>query len=1010
MAVNPALRQATLDQEAVLACTTVKVKHRVHTLTNVERVVTRATVGLDGLDLAAPVVVGLAQRAHDVHVEIAVELNARALVDDFVVFGLTIATQRITHVQHQGLALHVRDAWWVCPRPQVAARDGNAHDGHARHDVTAGRRDVDLATETGQCEVDVDEADLELKVQRAPHGRRKAWLAAEQQAGTRIQVQRAHVDVNFNLASELEVAQGIHKTTHLYGGDVEEVELALEFELEDRVDHAHAAVELDVKQEDVDDPAQLEVKDGVGLDHITLQCGVVQTAGIDAQRGLGLDLQDRDVHLCAEVQVQRKEGFVGSVYANGGRALDLDLAKRRHVQHHLHGQLHAFVIDQEVHRAFQAQRSDRHLGATGNAQRLRGQLHHDGVVVRVEHIAFGITATGQLDGVGGVDLQQEATRDAEGAAAVQDDRVFASATNFQAAVQTWAFGVDDQAQGTCGVQARQRLELQVGGHADFKAEGGVASVVFGKGRNDCKVATQGQQTHEVHVALACQRHIRTCPLVFDAFLARRIGLNGVLLVFALRRAEVVFGVELDHVPEHLGHVVHDALAKAVEVELELGVQIGDAQVQLQAQRHAHGHTTRVDDQQTRGLALETHAVGADLHRHVGKRGQALFFTEAEVNSTVNFDQIEQIHLQHTKDAQESRVVGQHNRLVRVAGCNGVARQGLGAVEQTITLIFAVLQAAVLVEVFNDLQHAVATVFAQVKHPVAVDVFARPLPAALAEVDGGEGKAGLDVGLEGDVGLGGFPKLLFSVSRQLGGVKVGREVDRQAGQAGELPVQAIGRAHQVAFLHRGQATASVVVPVLDDLANVQRETRAQIDFQGDVSRLHGHAGHTVQADFVDGGAASDVHANAHTLQRNIGFSRDQQAQVQVFQDHADCSRVLFVDLVDAAVAVAVVEVAAQRAIHHSGDAQEGIGIVDANGHGGDRGGLAIGQSDVLARAFGECHGGGHLQHATQIDLGVADLGLDDFFIEVHEDHVVATGGQGKTGAVYLAVLVAVFALL
>ena len=191
LAVNPALRQTTLDQEAVLACTTVEVEHRVHALANVERVVARATVGLDGLDLAAPVVVGLAQRAHDVHVEIAVELNARALVDDFVVIGLAIAAQRIAHVQHQGLALHVRDTRWVCPGPQVAARHGNAHDGHARHQVSTGGCDVDLTAETGQREVDVDEADLELKVQRAPHGRRKARPAAEQQAGACVQVQRA---------------------------------------------------------------------------------------------------------------------------------------------------------------------------------------------------------------------------------------------------------------------------------------------------------------------------------------------------------------------------------------------------------------------------------------------------------------------------------------------------------------------------------------------------------------------------------------------------------------------------------------------------------------------------------------------------------------------------------------------------------------------------------------------------------------------------------------------------
>ncbi len=52
----------------------------------------------------------------------------------------------------------------------------------------------------------------------------------------------------------------------------------------------------------------------------------------------------------------------------------------------------------------------------------------------------------------------------------------------------------------------------------------------------------------------------------------------------------------------------------------------------------------------------------------------------------------------------------------------------------------------------------------------------------------------------------------------------------------------------------------------------------------------------------------------------------------------------------------------------------------------------------------------MQHTAQVDLGIADFGLDDFFIEIDEDHVVAAGWQRKTGTVDLPVLVTVFAQL
>ena len=820
-------------------------------------------------------------------------------------------------------------------------------------------------------------------------------------------MQRAQVDVDLDLAAELEVALRVHIAADFDGGHVEEVERALEFELEHRVNHAHAAPEVHIEQEDVDLAAQLHVEHGVGLDHIALQRGVVQGAGVDAQRCLSLNVEDRDVHARAEIQVQRKEGRIVGVQADGGRALDLDLAEGRQVQHHLHGQLHALAVDQEVDRALHADRADLDLGFAGDAQRLRRQVDDDRLFShRVEEVAFGIAATRFLRHRGGVDLQQEAAGDAESAATVQNNGLLPGAADLQATVQARAALVDDQAQGAGGCQLGQRLELELGGHANFHAEAGLALAVLGEGRNDREITPEVEQPHQAHIAFAGQRDIGASPSGLDVFLAGRVLHDGELHAGHV----LVVVVDLDDVQEGLGHGVVDPLAKAVEVEFELGPELGDLQIEVHAHGHAHGHAAGIDDQQTGGLALEAKVIGANLHRHIGKGGQAFLLAEPEVDGTVELDQVEQIDLQDTVDAQEGGVVVEHDGLVRVARFNGIARRNRRSIEHAIGHILARVQATVLVEVFNELEHAVATVLAEIKHAIAVDVFARAFPGALAEVDGGQGKAGLDVGLEGDVGLSGFPKLLFSVSGQLGRIKVCRQVDRKAGDAAELPKLAVGRAHQLTFSHRGQAPACVVVPVLDDLADVQREACAQIDLQGDVARLHDHARDTVQADLVDRRPTGQVDTDADPLYRDIGFSGDQQAQVQVFNDHADGALVDIIGLVDAVIAIAVVEVTAWLAIDHGGNAQEGIGIVDADGHGGDDGLLTIGQRDLFARALGKRHGGRHLQHTAQVDLGVAHLGLDDFFIKVDEDHVVATGRQGKACAIDFAVLVAVLAEL
>ena len=122
------------------------------------------------------------------------------------------------------------------------------------------------------------------------------------------------------------------------------------------------------------------------------------------------------------------------------------------------------------------------------------------------------------------------------------------------------------------------------------------------------------------------------------------------------------------------------------------------------------------------------------------------------------------------------------------------------------------------------------------------------------------------------------------------------------------------------------------------------------------------------------------------------------------DDADGLAVGAVPLVDAAVVVAVVEVAmtADR------NTEEGIRVVDAHGQRRDRGLLAIGQRHLLGATLGQGHGCRHLQEAGEVDLRVADLGLHDLLVEIDEDHVVAASRQREACCVDAAVLVTVLA--
>ena len=144
-------------------------------------------------------------------------------------------------------------------------------------------------------------------------------------------------------------------------------------------------------------------------------------------------------------------------------------------------------------------------------------------------------------------------------------------------------------------------------------------------------------------------------------------------------------------------------------------------------------------------------------------------------------------------------------------------------------------------------------------------------------------------------------------------------------------------------------------VFDNLAHIQRDAQTSINFDGKSIGPHGGARYAIQTHGIYRGTASQVDADVNTGSVNHQLFGDDQAKVKVFNDQPDSSVIFGIFFVDAQVAIAVVKIATQFAIHHGGNADEGIGIVDADGQRGDDGFLTIGQRDALRALLGQRHG-------------------------------------------------------
>ena len=855
-----AARRPTQNHKAVVTQAAVEVQQGRDGAAHVDRVIALAAVADDLFDAARRVGFRLAERAH--REGVAALVDVEGLVDAVVIQVATaVAARAVAHVQvERAIAGQVADVGRRAPAPKVAARDAHAHDAHLRGHVGAGRGDVDLGAEAGQGDVDLEQAQVDLKVQRAPGGGGKTGTAAEQHAHAGVEVQRAQVDVDLGLAAHLEIAARVDEAADLHRQGIEEVQAPVKLQLENLVDHAHAARKIHAKGQYFDLADQPEVEQGVarnGLPHAAAvgQGHVGQRAGVDLQDRRRLDVQDGHAHRDIGFDVERKKWRVVGVHAKGGRALDPNFTKSAQVQDHVHGGLHAFAVDQQVDGPAQLDGADIDAGLAGDAQHERVQHHLGGrAFAVVEGAGDRVAPAHFLLHAGGVDLQQKAALDAEDAAAVDDGRARVGPAHFQAAIQarlvTRGGAVDHQADGARDAQRLEHGQVQHRSDAQLQRDLGIDL-----GNDDAEVALEVQRAAEqVQAAFACDGGIHAGPArVF----ARGVGADSE-------------GVKTSQIPELLGNRVGDRLAKGVQAQVKLGIELGHRpQIQVGRHVHAQGHTTAVDHQQAGGVALHVEAFGADLHVHIGKGGQACAFADAEVQHAGHGDQAEHLDLRAAKDTHLLLVKGQDDGLGRVARLYRIAR---------------VPDVVVLVGIRVDLQTA--------HHQVGVH------PAALGKVEG-------------------------------------------------------GRAERDPGLFKGHRARGLVPGV----AGVDAGAQARVQVQSQVLGIeHQALGHAHQADVIDLGLHRHVQAHVYACQVNHQLFGNDHAQVQVANGQAHGLGVDGVGLFDAAVVVAVVEVAARLTALNGRHANEPIGIVDAYGQGGDDGLRAVAQGDGFAALFGESHRG------------------------------------------------------
>ena len=675
-ALDDAASRAPKDVEVVLAVATVEVEHGLHALADVDRI---AALAAAGHDTVHAVVLDLLAEGLDRDAAIGVGKDGVGLVDGVVVeVTPAVAPGGVARVQVQGVAILARDHGTRAEAPQVAARHGDTHHRDAGGHVGADRGEVDRGAEACEGDVDLEQAEVDLEVQRAIGAARKARLAAEQDAHPGFQTQRPELDVKFGRAADQEIAIGLDEALDVDDQKAEEIQRALEVQTEDLVDDLDAAFKRHLEGQHLQLALDLEVEQGVGGDRVRLaaavrQRGVGAAACVDLQRGVGENAQLRHAELELRLHSQREEGR-GAVDAEGGGAGDLDLTEVAQVQRQVHGSLHASLVDQQVHRAAQLDRAHLDGRLARDAQGLGSDAHLRRLALRVEEgTGHRVAPAHLLRRGGGVDLQQEAAADRENVPAVDDGGTGVVAAHLQRAVDARLVGaarvrVDHQPQRAGHTQGFEKRQVQGGGDAQFQHH-----ARLDLGHDDREVALEVQRAIEqLQAALAREGGVHARP---GSVLARREGSDGELPAFVDRRRRRVIGAEVGRrAPEDLGNVVDDELAEGVQTEVELGVELGHrAQVQVRLHVHAQRYPTLVDDEQARSLSSQIEAVGADLDLHVGKGGKAVLVAEAEVELPIQRDQPKQLHLHRAEQTQELRAVVQYDRLARVSGVDRVAR-------------------------------------------------------------------------------------------------------------------------------------------------------------------------------------------------------------------------------------------------------------------------------------------------------------------------------------------------
>ena len=347
---NAVWRTAEDVEDVVAGCGLVRVvvdqQPGIHSVTNMQEVVSAACIGHNGLDTMEGFFV--AQRANDhtaglVALPFPNALQEVAFVNDVVVPRCTITTRIVPHAQVKRIT-HLSSDNRIWPQlPKLAETDRNPDNRHFHVQQGANRRQSYLAREPGQGLVDLEQAEINVDPDTSEYCRTDDVMT-QCQRHSKIDTYDLEIKAEIDIALDPPLTLGVEVTANVYREKTKEIKLGLiDCQSEYIVDKAHTTRELNLEGQHLEGGIQIECKSGASR-HTSVCPGV---AGIDLQHAFAGNAGNIDTQDHIQLGTHSEDcAFVG--IEDGCGRLDLQIAKQAQLHHDIEVGLQALLVDQQI--------------------------------------------------------------------------------------------------------------------------------------------------------------------------------------------------------------------------------------------------------------------------------------------------------------------------------------------------------------------------------------------------------------------------------------------------------------------------------------------------------------------------------------------------------------------------------------------------------------------------------------------------------------------------------------